>query len=201
MSAWPLQGGPARTSHSRRGEPGYRQSRRSRNGPSRKAPRRNAPRRGGPKNVQDRSGGGHTTLPLDTVPHGGVGVQSTCFGCRLLRLQTWTSSPETIAKLWVKRLLGQPAAAGAFSSGTELTDKLGELDSLIAMAKTLGEMTVSASLTTAVGTQHDRLCSPTKLRPRVSSSSLSSFSLSAFLKARWRTQWCSELTLFHTYHA
>eukprot|EP00752_Nemacystus_decipiens_P005336 g4840.t1 len=41
----------------------------------------------------------------------------------------------------VKRLLAQPATSCTFPSGVELTDKLGELDSLIAMAKTLGEMT------------------------------------------------------------
>ena len=69
----------------------------------------------------------------------------------------------------VKRLLGQPAAPGVFPSGTELTDKLGELDSLIAMAKTLGEMTVRLLVTTAVRTQHDRCCSPSSIvepRPR-----------------------------------
>lgn len=46
----------------------------------------------------------------------------------------------------VKRLIGQPAAADTLCSGTDLIYKLGELDRLIAMAKTLGEMTVSASL-------------------------------------------------------
>ena len=46
----------------------------------------------------------------------------------------------------MKHLLGTPAAAGSFPSGTELADvdKLGELDSLVKMAKTLGEVAVSA---------------------------------------------------------
>lgn len=48
---------------------------------------------------------------------------------------------ETLGE--VKCLLGQTAAAGTVPSGMDLTDKLGNLDSLIAMAKTLGEMTVS----------------------------------------------------------
>lgn len=54
----------------------------------------------------------------------------------------------------VKRLLGRPARADTLPPGTELTFQLGELDSLIAMAKTLAEMTVSASLAVAaLGTQ------------------------------------------------
>lgn len=70
------------------------------------------------------------TLPLDA--HQGVGVQSTCFGCGSLRLRTCTISPERTVKLrsgWYFPL-----------RHAELTDKLG--GSLIAMAKTLGEMTV-----------------------------------------------------------
>ncbi|CAM9616074.1 unnamed protein product [Ectocarpus sp. 6 AP-2014] len=45
---------------------------------------------------------------------------------------------ETLGE--VKRLLGQPASADTLSSGTDLIYKLGELDRLIAMAKTLGEL-------------------------------------------------------------
>ena len=51
---------------------------------------------------------------------------------------------ETLEKM--KRLIGEPAAS-SFPSGTELTetDRMREINKLVIMAKTLGEVAVSAS--------------------------------------------------------
>lgn len=88
----------------------------------------------------------------------------------------------------VKRLLGQPTAADTLPSDAELTCQLGELDSLIGMAKTLDEMTVSASLANCcryaatMGGEwglsdyvkvSDRLCSLSKSHPHGGRPSLS----------------------------
>lgn len=66
---------------------------------------------------------------------------------------------ETLEQM--KHLVGKPSAS-SFPPGTELTEtaKMRELDSLVAMAKTLGEVTVSATWNTSLGGSEDGKGSP-----------------------------------------
>lgn len=129
------------TSHFRSGQPGCGKSQRSRNGPSRKSSSRV-----GPRSTQALSRGGANATADGRVSSSGGGDTEHEFRVHVASFPAVEElTRENRGKfLDVKLLLGKPAA-DAVRLGTELTDreKLRELDRLVAMAKTLGEMTVS----------------------------------------------------------
>lgn len=114
--------------------------------------------RAGRSRSEERAGvepGGGDAAPVGRDSSSGVGGSEHLFRVQVASFadldELTREGRKTLEE--VKGLLVRPAAAGGFPSGTELSDKLHELNSLVAMAKSLGEMTVSPSLATAVGTR------------------------------------------------